>query len=133
MARPAFLTGRVIADGIRYALLIVLMIGVGAAAGFRFENGLLPAIAVYFTGYSVRHSIDLDRVFIGISVKNQETAQVAGFVWVFPLVFASSLYVPIATMPGWLQAFANINPVTAMAGVVRALFLGANPLTGGAV
>jgi len=59
-------------------------------------------------------------VFIGISVKNQETAQVAGFVWVFPLVFASSLYVPIATMPGWLQHFANVNPVTSMAGVIRA-------------
>jgi len=71
-------------------------------------------------------------VFIGISVKNQETAQVAGFVWVFPLVFASSLYVPIATMPTWLQYFANINPVTSMAGVIRALFLGSNLAAGGA-
>ena len=45
-------------------------------------------------------------------------------VWVFPLVFASSLYVPIATMPGWLQAFAKINPVTSMADVTRVLLLG---------
>jgi ABC-2 type transport system permease protein/oleandomycin transport system permease protein len=63
-------------------------------------------------------------VFIGISVKDVETAQVAGFVWVFPLVFASSLYVPIATMPGWLQAFAKINPLTSLADVTRALLLG---------
>ena len=109
------------------------MIGVGAAAGFRFENGLLPAIAAILLVILFGIALTWIGVFIGISVKNQETAQVAGFVWVFPLVFASSLYVPIATMPGWLQAFANINPVTAMAGVVRALFLGANPLTGGAV
>ena len=61
MARPAFLTGRVIADGIRYALLIVLMIGVGVAAGFRFENGLLPAIGRLFTRYSLRYRADLGR------------------------------------------------------------------------
>ncbi|MCX6012153.1 MAG: ABC transporter permease, partial [Chloroflexi bacterium] len=63
-------------------------------------------------------------VFIGISVKDVETAQVAGFVWVFPLVFASSLYVPLQTMPGWLQEFAKINPVTPMVDTLRALLLG---------
>lgn len=132
MARPAFLTGRVIADGIRYAFLIVLMIVVGLAAGFRFENGLLPAIAAIALVILFGIALTWVGVFIGISVKNQETAQVAGFVWVFPLVFASSLYVPIATMPVWLQYFANVNPVTAMAGVIRALFLGSDPATGGA-
>jgi ABC-2 type transport system permease protein/oleandomycin transport system permease protein len=132
MARPAFLTGRVIADGIRYAVLILLMIAVGLAAGFRFENGLLPAIAAVALVILFSIALTWVGVFIGISVKNQETAQVAGFVWVFPLVFASSLYVPIATMPGWLQAFANVNPVTSMAGVIRALFLGSNPAAGGA-
>jgi ABC-type multidrug transport system permease subunit len=63
-------------------------------------------------------------VFIGVSVKDVESAQVAGFVGVFPLVFASSLYVPIATMPSWLQVFANINPVTSMVDTIRALSLG---------
>ena len=65
-------------------------------------------------------------VFIGISVRDVETAQVAGFVWVFPLVFASSLYVPIETMPSWLQVFAKINPVTPMVDTMRALSLGGN-------
>jgi ABC-2 type transport system permease protein/oleandomycin transport system permease protein len=132
MARPAFLTGRVIADGIRYALLILLMIVVGVAAGFRFTNGLIPAIAAVALVILFGIALTWIGVFIGISVKNQETAQVAGFVWVFPLVFASSLYVPIATMPTWLQYFANVNPVTSMAGVVRALFIGSNVLVGGA-
>jgi ABC-type polysaccharide/polyol phosphate export permease len=108
------------------------MIGVGVAAGFRFENGPLPAIGACLLVILFGIALTWIGVFIGISVKNQETAQVAGFVWVFPLVFASSLYVPIATMPTWLQYFANINPVTSMAGVIRALFLGSNPAAGGA-
>lgn len=132
MARSAFLTGRVISDGIRYAILVLLMVGVGAAAGFKFSNGLFPAIGGLALVILFGVALTWVGVFIGMSVKNQETAQVAGFVWVFPLVFASSLYVPIETMPSWLQHFANINPVTSMAGTIRALFLGSNPAAGGA-
>jgi len=124
ISRPAFLTGRVIADAARYAILIVLMIAVGSIMGFRFENGVLPALAgvvlIIFFGIALTWV----GVFIGISVRDVETAQVAGFVWVFPLVFASSLYVPIETMPGWLQVFAQINPVTPMVDTMRALALG---------
>ena len=61
---------------------------------------------------------------IGISVKNVETAQIAGFIWVFPLVFASSIFVPIATMPDWLQTIAKHSPITAAVDTVRALILG---------
>jgi len=126
ISRPAFLTGRVIADAARYAILIALMIAVGSIMGFRFENGVLPALAgvvlIIFFGIALTWV----GVFIGISVRDVETAQVAGFVWVFPLVFASSLYVPIETMPGWLQVFAQINPVTPMVDTMRALSLGGN-------
>jgi ABC transporter DrrB family efflux protein len=124
MARPAFLTGRVLADALRYTILIVLMIIVGTIIGFRFENGFGPVIGGF--GLIILFGIALTwvGVFIGISVKDVETAQVAGFVWVFPLVFASSLYVPMASMPGWLQAFAKINPVTPMVDTIRALLLG---------
>jgi len=124
MARSAFLTGRVISDAVRYAMLLVLIIIVGVAAGFRFQNGIGPAVAG--VGLIILFGIALTwvAVFIGVSVKDVETAQTAGFVWVFPLVFGSSTYVPIQTMPGWLQAFAKINPVTPMVDTVRALFLG---------
>jgi ABC-type multidrug transport system permease subunit len=57
-------------------------------------------------------------------VRDVESAQAAGFVWVFPLVFASSAFVPVDTMPGWLQAFANVNPVTITVNALRALTLG---------
>jgi ABC transporter DrrB family efflux protein len=124
MARSAFLAGRVLADAVRYLILIVLMIVVGSAIGFRFENGAGPVIAGVALIVLFGIALTWVGVFIGISVKDTETAQVAGFVWVFPLVFASSLYVPIATMPSWLQVFANINPVTPMVDTIRALSLG---------
>jgi len=126
MSRAAFLTGRVVADAVRYAILVVLIIAVGVIMGFRFENGF-PSI-LGGIGLIVLFGIALTwvGVFIGISVKDTETAQVAGFVWVFPLVFASSLYVPIATMPSWLQVFANANPVTAMVDTMRAISIGGN-------
>jgi ABC transporter DrrB family efflux protein len=126
MARPAFLMGRVVADAVRYVILIVLMIIVGSIMGFRFENGVVPVITG--VGLIILFGIALTwvGVFIGVSVRDVETAQVAGFVWVFPLVFASSLYVPIETMPSWLQVFAQINPVTPMVDTMRALSLGGN-------
>jgi ABC transporter DrrB family efflux protein len=129
ISRPAFLAGRVVADAARYAILIALMIAVGSIMGFRFENGVLPALAGVVLIILFGIALTWVGVFIGISVKDVETAQVAGFVWVFPLVFASSLYVPIETMPGWLQVFAQINPVTPMVDTMRALALGGNVLS----
>jgi ABC-2 type transport system permease protein/oleandomycin transport system permease protein len=124
MSRPAFLTGRVVADAARYAILIALMIAVGSVMGFRFENGVLPALAGVALIILFGIALTWVGVFIGTSVRDVETAQVAGFVWVFPLVFASSLYVPIETMPSWLQVFAQINPVTPMVDTMRAFALG---------
>jgi len=124
ISRSAFLTGRVIADVARYALLIAIIIAIGSAMGFRFENGAVPALMGVALIILFGISLTWVGVFIGISVKDIETAQVAGFVWVFPLVFASSLYVPIETMPAWLQVFAQINPVTPMVDTMRALSLG---------
>jgi ABC transporter DrrB family efflux protein len=124
MSRSAFLTGRVFSDAFRYSILLLLMVGVGVAAGFRFQNGVAPAIAGLALIILFGIALTWVAVFIGISVKDVETAQTAGFVWVFPLVFASSTYVPIQTMPGWLQAFAKVNPVTSLVDTIRALFLG---------
>lgn len=128
MARSAFLTGRVLADALRYAILVVLMIAVGFAIGFRFDNGVGPVLGGVALVVLFGVALTWVGVFIGTSVRDVEAAQVAGFVWVFPLVFASSLYVPIATMPSWLQVFANVNPVTSMVDTARALSLGSSAL-----
>lgn len=124
MARIALLSGRVVSDALRYLILITIMIGIGYAAGFRFEAGFGPAFAGVWLIVLFGIALTWVGVFIGISVKDVETAQVAGFVWVFPLVFASSLYVPIETMPSWLQVFAEINPVTPMVDTIRGLSWG---------
>jgi ABC-2 type transport system permease protein/oleandomycin transport system permease protein len=124
MARSAFLVGRVLADSVRYIILIALMIVVGSIMGFRFDNGIGPILSGIALILLFGLALTWVGVFIGISVKDAETAQVAGFVWVFPLVFASSLYVPIDTMPSWLQVFAEFNPVTPMIDTTRALLLG---------
>ena len=61
---------------------------------------------------------------VGVSVRNPETAQSIGFIWVFPLVFASSAFVPITNMPGVVHTFADINPVTLVVNAARALTIG---------
>jgi ABC-2 type transport system permease protein/oleandomycin transport system permease protein len=71
--------------------------------------------------------------FVGLSVKDPETAQSAGFIWVFPLTFVSSAFVPSDSMPGWLEAFADVNPITLVVNTVRALMIGGDvggPLLG---
>jgi len=124
MARSAVLAGRALADTGRYTFLVLLMIGVGSAMGFRFENGAGPAIAAVVLAVLFGFAFTWISAYIGMRVKDVETAQVAGFVWLFPIVFASSMFVPIETMPGWLQAFAKVNPVTVAVDTVRALCLG---------
>jgi ABC transporter DrrB family efflux protein len=124
MARAAFLMGRVFSDAVRYSLILLLMVVVGVIMGFRFQNGAGPAVGGLALVVLFGVALTWVAVFIGVSVKDVETAQTAGFAWVFPLVFASSTYVPIESMPGWLQAFAKVNPVTPMVDTTRALFLG---------
>jgi ABC-type polysaccharide/polyol phosphate export permease len=92
--------------------------------GFRFEAGIPAAAAAVMLAVLFGFAFTWVGAFIGMSVRDVETAQVAGFIWVFPLVFASSMFVPVETMPGWLQAFAKVNPVTVTADSVRALSLG---------
>ncbi len=124
MSRPAFLAGRTLADTGRYLFLVALIIGIGSAIGFRFENQALPAIAAALLAVLFGFAFTWITAYIGIMSKDVETAQVAGFVWIFPVVFASSMFVPIDTMPGWLQAFARNNPVTFTVDTVRTLSLG---------
>ena len=124
MARAAVLAGRTMADTLRYIFLVLLMIAVGTAIGFRFQSGFGAALAAVMLTVLFGFAFTWVSAFIGMSVKDVETAQVAGFVWIFPLVFASSMFVPIETMPEWVQAFARVNPVTPAVDTVRALSLG---------
>lgn len=130
MARSAVLAGRTLADGFRSFLTILLMTGVGYLLGFRFTAGFLPAVAALVMTTLFAFAFSWISVNIGMRAPDAETAQVGGFIWVFPLVFASSVFVnPEQSMPGWLQAFANNSPVTAIANAVRALANGGSTAT----
>jgi ABC-2 type transport system permease protein/oleandomycin transport system permease protein len=124
MARSAVLAGRTAADAVRNLFVICLMVGVGYAVGFRFEGGLLRAIGAMAIALLFGYAFSWFFALVGLLVKDPETAQVAGFVPLFPLVFASSIFVSPATMPTWLQWFAEHQPVSKVANAVRGLSLG---------
>lgn len=124
MARSAVLAGRTLADSLRNVFVVVLMVGVGYLVGFHFQGGLYQAVAAMLLAVLFGFCFSWIAATIGLFVKDTETAQVAGFIWVFPLVFASSIFVPTQTMPGWLQTFADLSPITFIVNAVRALSLG---------
>jgi ABC transporter DrrB family efflux protein len=124
MSRSAVLTGRTLADLVRNVFVVILMVIVGFAVGFRIHTNvgtfLIGLVLVVLFGYA------LSWIFatVGLLVKDPETAQAAAFPVLAPLVFASSAFIPILTMPGWLQAFARNQPVSVTVEAVRALTIG---------
>jgi len=121
MARSAVLAGRTLSDTCRNVFVVLLMTGVGTLIGFRFHVGFFASIAAM--GIAVLFGLTFSWIsaLIGMSVRDPEVAQSAGFIWIFPLIFASSAFVPLQSMPGWLQSFARVNPITYTVDAIRAL------------
>jgi len=132
MARSAVLAGRTVADLVRNILVIFLMIAVGYAVGFRFLGGAAGAVGCIAVVAAFGFALSWIFAFVALTVRGAEAAQTAGFVVIFPLVFASSVFVPVATMPDWLRAFAKINPVTVTADAARSFALYGTPASLGA-
>ncbi len=124
MARSAVLAGRLVADTVRMCVTLLIVLGVGYAVGFRFENGVVPAVAMMLLAVVFGIAICLIAAFTGLAIGDEESVQAFGLIWLFPITFLSSAFVPIQTMPGWLQAFANNQPVTYVVNAMRALALG---------
>ncbi|TMB64750.1 MAG: ABC transporter permease [Chloroflexi bacterium] len=122
MSSSAVLTGRTIADLARNLFTVIIMLIVGFLVGFRpggtpfeFLLGIVVLLGVSF-------AFSWISAFIGLLVRSVEAAQSGGFIWLFPLTFASSAFVPVATMPSWLRGFAQHNPVSVLADSLRGLF-----------
>jgi ABC-2 type transport system permease protein/oleandomycin transport system permease protein len=124
MARSAVLAGRLVADTARMLITILIIVAVGYAVGFRFLNGLGPAVGMVVLATVFGMSICVIAAFTGLAIGDEESVQAFGLIWLFPLTFVSSAFVPISSMPGWLQAFANHQPVTQVVDAMRALALG---------
>jgi ABC transporter DrrB family efflux protein len=134
MARSAVLIGRTAADLVRNILIILLMIVVGYIVGFRFEGGLGGALGCIAVVALFGFALSWIFAFVALTVRGAEAAQSAGFVVTFPLVFASSIFVPLATLPGWLEAIAKVSPVTLTADAARSFALTGTPASlGGAL
>jgi ABC-2 type transport system ATP-binding protein len=123
MARSAVLVGRTIADLVRNIAIIGLMIVVGYIIGFRFTGGFAGAVAAIIVVALFGLALSWIFAYVALTVKGAEAAQAAGFVVIFPLVFASSVFVPTSSMPDWLQAFAKVSPVTLTANTARGFSL----------
>ena len=124
IARAAILGGRAVADLARTAVVVLVMLGLIMAVGFRpapSVPGLLLTVTVLLA-----YAFSLSWVFalVGLYASSAEGAESIGFPLLIPLSFASSAFVPVATMPGWLAAFAGHQPVTAAVDATRAVLLG---------
>jgi ABC-2 type transport system permease protein/oleandomycin transport system permease protein len=132
IARSAVLLGRTAADMVMNVLTLIVMVLVGVAVGFRPSEPVYDLVLAFALVLAFSYVFSWISAFVGLSVRDPETAQSAGFIWVFPLTFASSAFVPTSSMPGVVQAFAEVNPVTLCVDTVRALTIGGgHPLTSG--
>jgi ABC-2 type transport system permease protein/oleandomycin transport system permease protein len=123
MARSAVLVGRTVSDLVKNAVVVAVMYGVGVLVGFRPEGSIWAQAVAFALLLLTSFAFSWIGVVIALSMKTVEAVQSAGFIWLFPLTFASSAFVPTDSMPPWLQAFAEHQPFTIVVNAVRALFL----------
>ncbi|MDH3261480.1 MAG: ABC transporter permease [Acidimicrobiia bacterium] len=128
MARSAVLAGRTLSDVIRNGFVIGLMVAMGFLMGFRYQTNFVAFLAGLAVAMVFSYALSWIMATIGLAVKNPEAAQSAVFLGVFPLVFASSVFVPTDTMPAWLQGFALNQPITVTVNALRGLMLGREAL-----
>jgi ABC-2 type transport system permease protein/oleandomycin transport system permease protein len=124
MARSAVLVGRTLADLTRNVFVVALMTGVGFLVGFHVHTNAAKLIAAMLLVLLFGYALAWVFATVGLLLRNPESAQAAAFPVMAPLVFASSAFVPVASMPGWLQPFAAHQPVSVTASAARALILG---------
>jgi oleandomycin transport system permease protein len=124
IARWAPLAGRILADQVKQAWSIFLLLVVGMILGFRIGTnvaGLLGAVALLLV-FALAFS--WVSVLVGVLAKDPERVQLFGFTALFPVTFVSNVFVQTDTMPGWLQAWVKVNPVTHLADAARGLMVG---------
>ena len=123
MARSGVLTGRTLADLVRNTFVNSLMLLVGFFMGWRFEQGLAKMLLGLALALLLGFAFSWLMASIAFAARTPESAQAVSFPVVFPLVFASSVFVPTTSMPDWLRVFADNQPITVVANAVRSLMI----------
>lgn len=124
MVRMSVLSGRTGADLIRNGGVVLVMFAVGYLVGFRPSGAPLAILLGLVLVLLFAFALSWVMAFVGLKSASAEAAQAISFPLLFPLTFASSAFVPVNSMPGWLQAFANHQPVTQVVNAARGLMLG---------
>lgn len=129
VARWAPMAGRIGADLVKQAWSIALLLGVGALLGFRVTTSVMAVLAACALILVFALAFSWISVLVGMLASDPEKVQIFGFTALFPITFVSNVFVPTETMPGWLQAFVNVNPVTLLSDASRGLMVG-GPVAG---
>jgi oleandomycin transport system permease protein len=125
IARSAPLIGAVIGDTVRFCVTMVILVAFGSLLGFRFHTNPLSVAAAFGLAYAFYFAVCWVSALVGLIAPSPETVQGLAFIWTMPLTFGSSvLLANTRSMPGWLQAWVKVNPVTHLADSVRALTVG---------
>jgi oleandomycin transport system permease protein len=124
IARSTPLVGAVLAEFFRYALVCVITVGFGYVLGFRIGTSPLAMLAAMGVAICFALSFAWVSVLVGMVVRSPGAVQGLMILIVMPLSFGSNTFVRVSTMPGWLQAFVNVNPISHLVSAVRGLMLG---------
>jgi ABC-2 type transport system permease protein len=127
MSRAAVLAGRTIADLLTQVIGLLVVVAVGLAIGWRVHTGPADVAAALGLALLLGYAFTWMGACLGMFLRSVEAAQATGFLLFLPLTFISNAFVPTQGMPGWLQAFANWNPLSALAAACRHLFGNPNP------
>ena len=124
IARSAPLMGAVVADLFRYVLLSVVLVTAGYVMGFRIHTNAVELVAGCLMAVAFALCLCWVSVLVGMLARTSGSVQGILFLTMFPLTFGSNVFVQAHTLPGWLQAFVKVNPVTHLTSSVRGLMLG---------
>ncbi len=124
IARWAPLAGAVLGDMVRYVISVAVTIGFGMVLGFRVTTNPFAAVVGCLLLFTFALAMCWASALLGLLAKTPQGVQVFGSLAIFPLVFGSNLLVQTATMPGWLQAFVKVNPMSYLTEAERGLFIG---------
>jgi oleandomycin transport system permease protein len=129
IARSAPLIGAVVGDVVRYVISVAVVVGFGMLIGFRVRTDPLSALAAVALVMVFALALCWVTALLGMLARTPQSVQGFGFVLMFPLTFGSNIFVPADTLPGWLQAWVDVNPVSKLSEAARGLMLGGPVLT----
>ncbi len=127
--RSAPLVGAVLAEVVRFGVSVAVLMGFGYVLGFRVGTDPLSALAGCLLAVAFALCMSWVAVFLGTWAREAGAVQGIGFLVMFPLTFGSNIFVPTESLPGWLQAWVKVNPVSHLADAVRGLLVG-GPVAG---